>query len=149
MQYVFAQEGGGGGGGGRGNFDPEAMKTRAMDSVKEALALTDEEWKAIQPKVEKVYAQMREPGVAGAMRMSRRRSESAPAPESAVGKAAKELETVLGDKESKPEAVKATLDAFRAARDKARQELAAARQELKASVSARQEAQLVLSGYLE
>lgn len=152
MQYAFAQQGGGGGGGGgaRGNFDPAAMKQRAIDSVKESLAATDEEWKKIQPGVEKIYDFMREPGVTGAMRLGgRRRTEGAPAPETPVAKAAADLETVLGNKDAKPEEVKAALDGFRAARDKARQDLAAASTSLKAVVSARQEAQLVLAGYLD
>jgi len=55
---VVAQPGGGGGGGGRqnrGNFDPAQMQQRMMDRYKEVLEFTDDaEWKAVQPRVQKV-----------------------------------------------------------------------------------------------
>lgn len=54
--------GGGGGGGGRrgggfggGNFDPAQMRQNMMDRIKETLEVTkDDEWQALQPRVEKV-----------------------------------------------------------------------------------------------
>jgi len=47
--------GGGGGGGGRGNFDPAQMRERMMERYKEVLEVNnDDEWKALQPLVEKV-----------------------------------------------------------------------------------------------
>ena len=49
---------GGGGGGGRrggGNFDPAQMRQNMLDRVKETLEVTkDDEWQALQPRVEKV-----------------------------------------------------------------------------------------------
>src|SRR5687768_10429647 len=59
---ALAQEGGGGGGGqdggrggrgGRGNFDPAQARERMMQFYKENLAASDEDWKVIQPKLEK------------------------------------------------------------------------------------------------
>ena len=54
--------GGGGGGGGRrgngggggGNFDPAQFRQRMMDNIKQQMAATDEEWKVIEPKLQKV-----------------------------------------------------------------------------------------------
>src|SRR5437762_6836879 len=45
---------------GRGNFDPAQFRQRAMDRIKEQLGATDDEWKVIQPKVEKVMTAHRE-----------------------------------------------------------------------------------------
>src|SRR5205814_10221636 len=47
-------------GGGRGNFDPAQMRERMMSRIKEQLGATDEEWKAIEPKVDKVMTAQRE-----------------------------------------------------------------------------------------
>lgn len=50
---VLAQPGPGGPGG--GNFDPAAMRQRMMDRTKEALEVTsDDEWKVLEPRVQKV-----------------------------------------------------------------------------------------------
>ena len=46
---------GGPGGGGRGGFDPAQMQQRMMERTKEMLEVTNEdEWKAIEPRVQKV-----------------------------------------------------------------------------------------------
>ncbi|MGE5608946.1 MAG: hypothetical protein ACM359_06815, partial [Bacillota bacterium] len=57
----FAQAQGGGrqGRGGRGqqgagNFDPAQFRQRMMDRMKERLGASDDEWKVLQPKFEKV-----------------------------------------------------------------------------------------------
>ena len=62
---AMAQEAGGGGGGGRrggggGNFDPAAMRQQMMDRMKETLGASDDEWKALQPKLEKVMTAQRD-----------------------------------------------------------------------------------------
>src|SRR5690242_17995936 len=55
---AFGQAGGGGAGGGggrgRGNFDPAQMRQRMEERLKTELGVSDDEWKALQPKVEKV-----------------------------------------------------------------------------------------------
>src|SRR5258706_5899487 len=45
---------------GRGNFDPAQMRERMMTRIKEQLGATDDEWKAIEPKVDKVMTAQRE-----------------------------------------------------------------------------------------
>jgi hypothetical protein len=68
--------------------------------------------------------------------------------QSAVGKAAQELQEVLRGETAKPEQIKAKLKALRTAKVKAKKDLAAAQKELKQSLTVKQEAILVLSGYL-
>ena len=54
-----------GGRGGRGGFDPAQMQQRMMERYKEALEITsDDEWKALQPLVQKV-AEARFSGMRG------------------------------------------------------------------------------------
>jgi hypothetical protein len=51
---------------GRGNFDPEQMRQRMLERVKERLEVkSDDEWKIISERVEKVMTAQRETRVAG------------------------------------------------------------------------------------
>jgi chromosome segregation ATPase len=68
--------------------------------------------------------------------------------QSALGKATQELRDVLGSEDAKPEQIKAKLTALRTAKEKAKKDLAAAQKELKKNLTVKQEALLVLSGYL-
>ena len=56
------QGGGGrrGGGQGGGGFDPEQFRQRMQERLKERLAASDEEWKVIQPKIDKVMTLQRQ-----------------------------------------------------------------------------------------
>ena len=49
-----------GGGRGGGGFDPAQFRQRMMDGIKESLGASDEEWKALSPKVEKVMSAQRD-----------------------------------------------------------------------------------------
>jgi len=51
-----------GGGQGRGNFDPAQFRQRFEDNVKEQLGASDDEWKVIQPKLEKLMLARRDAG---------------------------------------------------------------------------------------
>jgi hypothetical protein len=69
---------GGQGGQGRGNFDPEQMRQRMMDGVREQLEVKDDaEWQVIEARVNKVWEARREVGMGGAggMRMMARRPQ--------------------------------------------------------------------------
>ena len=44
----------------RGNFDPAQMRERYMNQIKEQLGSPDDEWKLIQPRLEKVLNAQRE-----------------------------------------------------------------------------------------
>ncbi len=134
---------------GRGGFDPAQMRERTLNYVKEQLGATDEEWKALKPKVEKVTALQRDarPGMGG-FGWRRGGEEGGPAA-SPVDKAQGELRTLLEDKNASASDIAAKVAALREARKKARAELSAAQKALKEAVNPRQEAVLVLNGMLE
>jgi hypothetical protein len=158
--------------------------------MKEQLGATDEQWKDIQPRLQKVmmlnrqvsapgrgmmfggpggYAGRRQPG-GGRTRgqdtgqrtregtgrtrsqdTGERRRPATDRPQgqqTAVGKATAELREVLRDEEAKPEQIKAKLTALRTAREKAKKDLAAAQKDLKEKLNVKQEAFMVLSGFL-
>jgi len=132
------------------------MRQRWMERIKENLQATDDEWKVIQPRLEKVMTLSRQTTglrMMGGRRGGERPGGPGPAMSSAevspVQKAASELESVLANKEAKPAEIKAKLDALREARQKAKKELSEAQASLKEILTARQEAQLVLMGLLE
>ena len=149
------------GGGGRGNFDPAQMRERMMNRIKEQLGATDEEWKAIQPKVEKVMNAQREsrggggfgfggggrggPGGGGGGGGGGADQQ----PTTAVGKAAQDLRTTLDSKDAAPETIAKKLGALREAREKARKDVGDAQKDLKEILTQRQEAVLVINGMLE
>jgi len=139
-------------GGMGGRFDPERMRQMIAQRIKEALGATDEEWQVLAPKIEKVQTLSRQIG--GGMRMfgRRRMGTSGAAPQrelSPVEKAAEELRTAVENESSTPDQIRRKLTALRAAREKVRQELDKAREDLRALLSVRQEAQLVLMGLLD
>jgi hypothetical protein len=76
------------GGQGRGNFDPEQMRQRMMDGVREQLEVKDDaEWQIIEARVNKVWEARREVGMGGAggMRMMARRPQSGDNPPGGPG----------------------------------------------------------------
>lgn len=143
----------GGRGGGGGNFDPAAMRQRWTDQLKTDLGVTDEEFKVLQPKIEKVRTLQRETGQQRGMGMGGRGGPNAPAVDATtlppVARALAELKTVLDNKEATPEQIKEKLTALREAKAKAKENLLAAQKELTELLTARQEAVLVQNGTLE
>jgi hypothetical protein len=142
----------------RGNFDPAQFRERAMNRLKEQLGATDEEWKAIQPKVEKVMNAQRESrgggfGFGGGGRGGPGGGGGGgggdQAPTTAVGKASADLRTTLEDKNAAPETIAKKLSSLREAREKARKDVADSQKELKEILTQRQEAVLVINGMLE
>jgi len=151
---------GGGGPGGRGGDWRQQMESR----LKERLGATDEEWKALQPKIEKVSTARRELMFGGMRGMfggrgGRRGGDNTgttnaqPAqpeqPTSPLAKANKDLQTVLDTKDAKPEEIKAKLTALRDAKAKAQEGLKAAQKELTEVLTQRQEAVLVQMGMID
>jgi len=146
----------------------EEMRARMVERMKEQLGAKDEEWKVIEPRLQKVMDLSRQVDRRGrgmffgrggrrgpgrdADTESRpgRRPEGAPGREtSAVEKAADELQKVLDSESAKAEEIKAKLTALREAREKAKQDLAKAQQDLKQILTVKQEATLVLGGILD
>ncbi len=154
---------GGPGGGGRGQF-----QQRMMDTLKQQLGSTDEEFTALQPKIQKVMQAQRDAGGNGMRGMFGRGGPGGGGPgggpgggqggggaggpggtPSAVQQAQQELRTTLDTSTATPEEIKAKLDALRQARSKAKEDLSAAQGDLKSVLTQRQEAVMVLFGILD
>jgi len=150
------------GSGGRRSFDPSQFRQRMMDTLKDKLGATDDEFAAIQPKLEKVMDLQREVNGSGMRslfgggRRSRGGGDGGATPAaststatpSAVQAASTDLQTTLDNKDAKPEDIKAKLDAFRDAKTKAKDDLTAAQKDLESVLTQRQEAMLVMMGLL-
>ena len=166
------QGGGGGGRGGRGGGFAQ-MRQQMMDQLKEKLGATDDEFKALQPKIEQISTLRQDLYMSGMRQMFRGRggpgggaggadrggdrgaapAGGAPGADNAqpsVLRAATDaLQTTLDDKNAKPEDVKAKLAALRDARTKAKAELGTAQDDLKSLLTSRQEAIMVEYGFIE
>ncbi len=150
-------------GGDRGDWQArmEEFRKRMQDRMREQFGATEDEWKVLYPRIEKVQQLMRQSRGGFGGRGGRggrgdrrpggdRRPEGAPErQQSEVEKKTEALRNLLDDKASGAQAIKAALDALRAARQKTAQELAVARKELRQVVTMRQEARLVLTGVLD
>lgn len=158
---------GGDQGGQRPNFDPAQMQQRRAEFMKQQLGASDDEWKVIEPRLNKVIELNRDVMAAGRGGMFFGRTRGGPGGDqagrggdrprfpgqenrqpSAVEKATETLSTTLENQSASPETIKQQLTALRAARTKAQNDLAAAQQELRQILSLRQEAVLVLNGTL-
>lgn len=151
----------GGGGGGRRNFDPGQFQQRMMENLKTQLNATDDEFAAIQPKLQTVMALERDVNPRPRM-FGRGGPGGGPnrfgggfggggvtTQPSAVQTALQELQQTLDDQNASPDLIKTKLDAVRDARAKAKQDLVVAQQDLKSVLTQRQEAIMVLNGYLD
>jgi len=119
---------------------------RMMTSIKEQIGATDDEWKGMAPKVEKVMTLQRDMrgGFGG-----RGGGGQPDAPQSKVAQAQADLRAALEDKNVSGDDVAKKVTALRDSRKKARTELEAAQKELREGANARQEAVLVLYGLIE
>lgn len=158
---VVAQPNNGGQGGrrggfGRGNFDPAQFRQRMMERYKEMLEVTsDDEWKAIEPRVTKVMDLRREAfsgmgrgffrgrrgGNANDQGQSRRGMFGTPNPE------AEALQRAIDSKASNAE-IKAALAKYVASRKAKEAELQKAQESLREVLTPRQEAIATLNGLL-
>jgi len=168
--------GGGQRGGGQFQFDPARMaemQQRMMERWKEQLGADDEAWKVIQPRLTKVMELNRQQGMGGRGGMfgpggmRGRGSDQGPGGRGGqqgdrprfpgmenrqpteVEKAAEALNTTLENQSASADEIKQRLTALRAAREKAKSELAKAQQDLKQILTLRQEAILVGNGTLD
>jgi hypothetical protein len=172
----------GGGGGGRqrggnnqvggGPGGGQDWRAQMEQRMKEQLGATDDEFKALQPKIEKVQNLQRQQMAArfGGMGFGRNRGGGGPggnnpggpqatpaggagdqpaAQANPVADASNALRTTLENKDATAADIKAKLDALRAAKTKNHEELVAAQKELRELLSQRQEAVLVQMGVLE
>lgn len=148
-----------GGRGDRGGFDPEQMRQRMNERIREQLDVKgDAEWKIIEERLGKVMEARREassggrgfgmmfgrggPGGPGGDRGGDRRPGSEASPE--VDALQKAIEA-----KAPAEEIKAKLAKFREARKANEAKLAKAREELRQVLTVRQEAVMVMMGMLE
>jgi Spy/CpxP family protein refolding chaperone len=150
------------GGGGMG-FDPSRMRDMMLSGIQQQLQIADADWEAIKPLVEKVmehqqsnmrppFMMMRRPGgnqgqgqgqAPGGNRPRRPRFGGEPDPaETALEKALASETTSIDD-------IKAKMTSLRKARANKAADLKKAREDLRSVLTVRQEAQLVLSGFLD
>lgn len=139
-----------------------------MARIQQQLGSTDDEWSAIQPKVQKVMQDQRDAGMGGMMGMrmfGRNRGggnggggggggnfgggQGADQTPSAAQQALTDLNTTLQDPNASADVIKTKLDALRDARGKAKEQLAADQKDLQSVLTQRQEAYLVMDGLLD
>ena len=153
---------------GRGNFDPEQFRQRMMDNYKERLEVTsDDEWKIIQDRIDKVMTAQRESRVGGFGRFGggpggpggRRGGGDTGGDNAGRGNRdrggfnadnpdADALQKALEAKAS-PDELKAKLAKLRAAQKEKEAKLVKAQDELRKVLSLRQESTAVLMGLLK
>jgi hypothetical protein len=140
-----------GGGPGGGNFDPEQMRARMMERVREQFGVKDDaEWKVISERIEKVSTARREMG--GGMGMfgggrggpggGRGGFGGEPSPEATALRSAIENNASADD-------IKAKLAAYRESQKAKEAKLTKAQEDLRQVLTAKQEAAAVLAGYLK
>ena len=127
-----------------------AQKKMMSEAMKKALGATDEEWKVLEPRIEKVK-NLSKSIRSGDMMLYGRMIDNGfefGGKVSDVQKAARELARVLASKDSSPGDIKAAITALHEAKAKAKIELEKALKDLKEIISIRQEAQLIQMGVL-
>jgi hypothetical protein len=152
--------------GGRGNFDPAQMRERMMERYREMLAVkSDDEWKAIEPRIQKITEARREVGFGGGMRGmfgagpgGRRGGGGGGGDAEGQGGrrnfggqqsvAAQDLQKAV-DSGASAETIKAKLAAYREERAQKQANLEKAQEDLKKVLSVKQEAAAVLAGLLD
>ena len=129
-------------GGGRGGFgDPAQMRQFMADRTKQAFGSTDEEWKAIEPLVNKVNELRFDPLISGRGGRGGRGGQGGQG--GPGGAQASEEVTALADaveKDASKEDLKAKMAAYRKVRAEKEAELKKAQDELKKVLTTKQEA---------
>jgi len=115
-------------------------RQRAVEDLKEQLGVSDQEWTVIRPRVQAVYDLVHPP---------LRIRPGSTQPTNEVERRRRDLQELLRDEKAPADQIKARLSAFRAAKERATQQLSAARRSLRQLMTVRQEAVLVLNGLLD
>ena len=116
------------------------QRQMAIESVRNQLRVSDQDWRVIRPRFMGVYDLVRP-----AVQMVGRNEQ----PKTELEQRSRELRELVQADKPDMEQIRAKLAAYRAAKSKANQELAAARQNLRQIMNLRQEALLVLNGLLD
>jgi hypothetical protein len=143
-------------GGGPGGFGPPGgfgggFGAIRLDDVKRQIGATDEEWKVIGPKLQKVLAtrQVLAPDLRGGDPGGRPGGFGGPTAANIILQAQGELKAVLKDPKHTKTEVEEKVAGVRKARQKVRGDLDAAQKDLLQLLTAEQEAVLVSLGLLE
>jgi hypothetical protein len=138
-----------------------------LQALQQQLGLSDDDFAALSPKIQKVMQLQQDanprgrggrgggfggggpggqggPGGGGGFNGPPNNGQ----PQSDVQKARAEVQAALDDPNSTPDLIKGKLDAYRAAVAKAKDDYAAAQADLKQLLTQRQEAVMVMAGYL-
>jgi len=162
---ALAQQGGGGqrgqGQGQRGNFDPEQMRQRAEERMRESFGVTDDaEWKILYARIQAVNEARRD-AVGGMGGMGGMRGMMRPPGGGAAGDNQQANRARFGGGEPNPaeealasaierkatkEELKAAMGKYRDARKASEDKLAKAQEELKAVLNVQQEATALRMG---
>jgi len=155
-QGARGDRGGNGGPPGGNRWDPAQMRQRMEDMMKQQLGTNDDEWKIIQPKLQKVLEVQRDArggGMGGMFGRNRPGGDRGPGGDtqatSPVQQAQRDLRTALDNKDTPADQITAKLTALREAREKAKADLSAAQKDLREVLTQRQEAVLVMMGMLD
>ena len=152
---------------GGGNFDPAQFRQRMLDNVRERFEIkSDDEWKVIQPLVEKVMDARRDVGFGGGFGRGGRRGGNNNGTDAQAGgdnnqggrRGARgggdpgpevaDLQKAIDANASKDE-LKTKLAKVRAAHKEKEAKLAAAQDDLKKVLTVKQEAVAVLMGFVQ
>lgn len=148
-QMVNAQAGpppGGPGGPGGGNFNPEQMQEMMLQRIQQELGTTDAEWETLAPLVENVLQLQHATRMVGP---GGPRGGRGPRGPEALSTEVDALRTVLDSDTTTDAQITAALKDLRSTRAAEEQKLLKAREDLRAMVTLRQEAKLVLLGLLD
>jgi len=144
---------------GGGQWDPEQMRQRMAQRMKESLGATDEEWQVISPLLQDVMEKQREVRSFSGRGMMMMRGPRGP--EGDRGRRGRgfgredtpaevtALQEALESDSTPVEEIKSKLDAYRKARQAQEKELEQAQDKLRQILSVRQEATLVMMGMLD
>jgi hypothetical protein len=141
----------------RGNFDPEEFRQRMNERLREVFEVqSDDEWKVIEPRLNKVMEARQGAMVGGFGGMAMmfgggRRGGDGGGRRGGLGQQQPEMEDLRNAIENKASSseLKAAIEKVRAARKEREANLKKAQQELREVLSARQEAQAILFGFLD
>jgi peptidoglycan hydrolase CwlO-like protein len=129
---------------GRGGWDPARMREGFLNQIKDEMKPSDEEWKVIQPKLEKVMDARREAGGFGGRGGRGRGDSNSEEQRSSVDQARDDLRKTVENKDASADEISKRLAALREAKEKAKASLTSAQKDLKEVLTQRQEAILVM-----
>ena len=155
------RQGGGQNRQGRRNYDPQQARQRTVEWVMDRLRAAEAQAPAIKTQLEKVVALQgdltsrggrfgRRGGQGGGRAGGQQARPPANAPQSELAKARRQLQQVLRpDSAADDDKISENLKGYRTARDKQQKQLDQARKDLAKLLNKRQEAQLVVMGYVK